>query len=149
MPEFALIKRTEVPNAWQVGTHELGGPKARLHRRGCLYFSVQAAAVMGTEDCRVLAEYDEAACTLKFTRMENRLPRGISESDLFPMRIRTPGPNNRRPIGMISILALLKYIGFELTDGPVDFPIVAIDAEARSITLSLKCSSPTSGSSLV
>ena len=137
MPEFATIKRSEVPNAWKVGTRELAGPKARLHRGGCLYFSVQAAAVMGTEDCRVLAEFDEDARTLKFTRMEDRLPRGVTEGDLFPMRIRT-GPNNRRAIGMISIQALLKYVGFECGNGPVDFPIVGIDREARSITLSLR-----------
>ena len=138
MPEFAMVRRSDIPNAWTVGERELHGPKARLHRTGCLYFSVQATAVMGAEDCKVLAEFDEEARTLKFSVMGDRLPHGLTEKDLFFMRIRCTGPNNRRPIGMISMRALLRHIGFERR-GPLDFPILAIDAAERSITLSLKC----------
>lgn len=137
MPEFQLIRRQDVPNAWKIGSREPDGPKARLHRGGCLYFSVQAAAALGTQDCMVIAEFNKPKRTLKFTAMDT-LPDGITEDDCFPLRIRVTGPHNRRAIGMVSIRALLNHIGF-WQSGPVDFPIVAMDEKNRSVTLVLPC----------
>lgn len=137
MPEFQLIKRQDVPNAWQIGKMGPRSPKARLHSSGTILFSVLAAAVLGDRDCKVLIEFDEAARTLKFT-VADKLPRGVSEADTFPLRIRCTGPANRRPIGMISLKALFNYIGFKWSGVPaVDLDITAIDAAARSITLVL------------
>lgn len=134
MPEFQVIKRQDVPNAWQIGKRLPEGPKVRLHRSGTLFFSVVAVAALGEEDCRVMVEFDEVAHTLKFTVAE-KLPRGVTEEDCFPMRIRK-GPHNRRPIGMMSLRALFNFIGFEVGT-PRDLEIAAIDATSRSITLKL------------
>jgi hypothetical protein len=132
-----IVKRTDVPNAWQIGTRAPNGPKVRLHSGGTLFFSVMAAELFGTEDCKVLAEYDEAARTLKFTAVDGKLPRGVSPEDCFPMRIRTQ-THGRRKIGMISIRALLTYIGFQWSGGKgQDFDVKEIDRAARSITLAL------------
>lgn len=133
MPE--LIKRQEVPNSWQVGLRGPEAPKVRLHKGGTLFFSVLAAEVLGDRDCRLLLEWDEQERTLKFTAVE-KLPDGVEEADTFPMRIRV-NPGAKRPIGMLSVKALLSYLGFKYRGQPEDFPIAALDKRRRSITLVL------------
>ena len=137
MPEFEVIKRGDVPNAWQIGSRIPESPKVRLHRGGTLFFSVLATQVMGREDCRVLAAFDESARTLKFTAVDLlHLPDGVTEADCFPMRIRS-GKHNRRPVGAISIKALLTWLGVRQKYNAQDLEITNVDTKGRSITVVL------------
>ena len=141
MPEYQVIKRGDVPNAWQIGSRMPEFPKVRLHRGGTLFFSVLATEIMGDADCRVLAEYDETQRTLKLTTAGKVLPEGVTAADCFPMRIRS-GKHNRRPQGAISIKALLTWLGVKYKYTAQDLEIMAIDRKARSLTVVLPVESP-------
>ena len=131
----AVVRRSDVPNAWSASLRAPVAPKARINRNGTLYLSVAATEAIGDQDCRVIAEFDEAAQTLKFTVAGQNLPAGMKLGDLFLMRIRL-NHGNRHPIGMISIRALLAHLGVKV-DGPQDFEIVALDRASRSITVAI------------
>lgn len=135
---LAVVKRAEIPHAWQVGKRKPDPAKVRLHKGGTLFFSVLAVKAMGSKDCRVLAEYDEDKRWLKFTVVD-RLPRGIAFEDTFKMRIRT-GIHNKSPIGMISIASLLSYIQYKTKGIAEDMKIISLDEEERSVTLELPSS---------
>lgn len=134
MPEFRMIKRTDVPTAGVV-SERVRRPIARLHRGGTCYFSVAAVGALSDRDCRVLAEFDERAAVLRVSVVGEKLPKGFTREDTFPLRVRT-SKRNKRAIGMLSLKALLRYIGFE-ANGAQDLKIVEIDSERHTLSMVL------------
>ena len=137
MSEFRIVKKSDIPN---VSSRSFGvgplRPQARLHKGGTLFLSVMAVEPLQVrEDCYVLAEFDEASSVLKLSVPE-KLPRGVSESDCFVMRVRKL-KGNQRPMGMLNVKPLLGFIGFKMNGGGQRFEIAGIDAEERSISLTL------------
>jgi hypothetical protein len=131
MPEFRIVRRTDVP-ANDKMPKLAQPPHARLHSGGTLFLNVLATEVISDSDCGILVEYDDQANTLKLSNPE-KLPRGVSESDCFPMRVRC-GKKQRRATGMISMKRLLRHIGYQI-NGACDFPVKHVDKENRSITV--------------
>lgn len=135
MAEFQVIKRTDVPNAGPVHNRAVM-PIARLHRNGTLYLSVTAAAALGDRHCRCLVEFDESTSILKLTVAGEKLPKGFTLEDTFLLRFQK-GPHSHRPLAMICLKSLLRYIGFEINGVPQVIEIERMDADERSISLVL------------
>lgn len=138
MSEFSVIRRVDVPKSL-TGRKRAQYPQVRLHAGGRLHFSVLAVQALGNQDCEVMVEFDESESILKFTTItaKEKLPRGITENDLFPVTIR-PGKTGHRPIGTVSIRSLLKHIGHPLNGKRShEFPIVEMDPVGHSISVSV------------
>lgn len=110
-------------------------PHARMHKSGMLFLSVVGLEALGSRDCQVMVEFDEETKVLKFTAVD-KPPRGITEADLFQVRVRT-GKKNKRPFGMIYVKGLLRFIGYPPNGESLDFPVAAFDPVNRSISLVL------------
>lgn len=138
MSEFRIVKKSDIPGADRVfGGSRPSGPLARLHKTGTLHLSVLAVEPLGIDaDCYVLAEYDEISSILKLT-VPDKLPRGVSQDDCFPMRVRKF--KGQRPMGVLNMKLLLSYIGFTINGGQ-RLEIAGIDAKERSISLMLPMS---------
>ena len=133
---FCVVKRSSVPNSGPPGDRPLA-PKARLHKGGTLYLSVQAMQALSDQNCRLIAEFDEQASILRLTvATADKLPRGISLDDCFVLRTGA-GKNNQRKLGMVSLKALLTYIGFRQPDASQELELAGFDREGRSISLVL------------
>lgn len=129
--EFRVVKRMDVPTQPR---HRAVRAWAKMTKAGALYFNVIACEALGNQDCLVLAEFDETAHILKFTVID-KPPRGITEADLFPMKIKMHA-HSKRPAATILIGSLLRYIGFSMNGKrSIDFPIAALNAEERSISV--------------
>lgn len=130
MSEYRVVKRSDVPIPKRGSRGKL--PQARLHKTGTLYLSVLAIEALGNQDCLVMVEFDDQAMILKLTAIDQP-PRGISREDLFQVRVRT-GKRNKRPLGMLYLRSLLRYIGCPLKES-TEFPVAAVDPVHRSISL--------------
>ena len=135
MPEFLIVKRTDIPRATK-GPHAASVVSARLHKSGNLYLSVSAIRVLGSQNCQVMAEFAEEERILKITAVDHP-PKGIEEAALFPVRAYVT-KRNRNPMGMLYIGGLLRLIGCPLKR-PLELPVAAVDAQNRSISLVLPC----------
>ena len=133
MSEFRVVKRADLPKPRRGPAVRM--PQARLHKSGTLYLSVVAVEALGNRDCQVMVEFDEDAMILKFTVVD-KLPKGISVADLFPLHIKT-GKRNKRPLGMVYLKSLLSFIGHPPNGRSVDFPVAGYDPVNRSISLVL------------
>lgn len=134
MSEFRIVKRADMPK--MRGRRIVHQPRARLHKSGQLYLNAAAAKTLGTEDCLCLLEFDEESLILKITAVDQP-PRGISEEDLFQVRIRIM-KNFKQPMGRLYILSLLRYIGYSVKPGQsLKFPVTAVDPRNRSISLNV------------
>lgn len=136
MSEFRIVKRSDIPGASKDRlSAKASTPNARLHKGGTLFLSVLAIEPLGVDaDCYVLAEFDEQSSVLKLSVPET-LPRGVSESDCFTLRVRKL-KGSHRPMGMINMKPLLKYIGLKINGG-YRFEIAGVDTEEHSISLVL------------
>lgn len=144
MPEFFIVKRADLPISRGPVARM---PHARMHKSGNLFLSVVSVEALGNQDCGLLVEFAEKEKILKFTAVE-QLPRGITEADLFQLRVRT-GKKNKRPMGMVYIKGLLRLIGYAPNGESLDFPVAAFDPLNRSISLTIPadqlCGSGSSG----
>lgn len=139
MPEFQVIRRTDVPRG-QSTTERANKPSVRMHRSGVLYFSVMAMqALSDQQDCRVIVEFDPATRILKFT-VPDKLPQGLTESDFFTVRTRKT-KKSKRVQGLFSANALFHYIGLPCNQNKI-LPIVGVDPQHRSVSIRVPAEEP-------
>lgn len=135
MPEFRIVKRTDVPTKGAVGSR-VQPPMARLHSNGTLHLSVRAAAALSDHDCHMLAEFDVDTRILRLTVINGEAPPwGLTKEECFMMRVRKP-PKGHHNYGAISVQGLFGYIGFR-SNGAQTFEIVELDPDRHSISFLL------------
>lgn len=128
---MAIVRRSDIPVPVRGPIARM--PRARMHKSGTLFLSVVAVEALGSQNCQIMADFDEPTMILKLIVVD-KVPRGLTEKDLFPFRVRT-GKKNKRPFGMIYIKGLLILIGYPPNGQSVDFPIAGFDPVNRSISL--------------
>ena len=134
MPDYHVVKRSDIAGARTMFERANLEPRARLHKTGSLFLSVLAMETLSKEAVEVLIEFDQQAHTLQFSVPE-ALPPGITVEDCFHLQARKL-KKSKRVSGVIAIKSLLDYIGFS-RNGAMDFPVIRTDPEKRSITLAL------------
>jgi hypothetical protein len=112
-------------------------PIARIHKNGTLYLSVLAVQALALKkDCEVIAEFDEESRILRLS-VADKLPPWLTVEDTFHLRLRLGSKGAARPLAMICLKSLLKYIGFVQNGVSQEVEIAALDPDHRSISVVL------------